>query len=99
MVPNMIPLDLLPVRAIASSQPGSWIQSPEMRRDPTRDRRIPHAVTPLRRRRLVDDAAQILRRTILSGRFPGGARLRQTDLAGLLGISRPPIREALVRLR
>lgn len=59
---------------------------------------MPHPVAPLRRRRLVDDAAQMLRRAILSGRFPASARLRQTDLADQLGISRTPIREALVRL-
>ncbi|HYU16193.1 MAG TPA: GntR family transcriptional regulator, partial [Candidatus Acidoferrum sp.] len=53
----------------------------------------------LRRRRLVDDAAHALREAILGGRFPLGARLRQVDLAGRLGISRTPIREALVRLQ
>jgi DNA-binding GntR family transcriptional regulator len=57
------------------------------------------AVAPLQRRRLVDEAAQRLREAILSGRLAAGARLRQTDLADRLGISRTPIREALVRLR
>lgn len=55
-------------------------------------------VAPLRRRRLVDDATQALREAILRGRFPAGARLRETDLARQLGISRTPIREALGRL-
>lgn len=55
-------------------------------------------VAPLQRRRLVDEAAQRLRDAILSGRLAGGARLRQTELADRLGISRTPIREALVRL-
>ena len=57
------------------------------------------AVLPLKRQRLVDDAAQTLREAILNGRMPGGARLRQTDLADQLKISRTPIREALVRLK
>jgi len=56
-------------------------------------------VAPLRRRRLVDDAAEALRKAILDGRFLPGARLRQTDLADQLAISRTPIREALVRLQ
>jgi len=55
-------------------------------------------VTPLRRRRLVDDATQSLREAILEGRLLAGARLRQTELAERLGISRTPIREALTRL-
>lgn len=55
-------------------------------------------MTPLARRRLVDDATHALREAILAGRFPAGARLRQTDLADQLGISRTPIREALGRL-
>jgi DNA-binding GntR family transcriptional regulator len=57
-------------------------------------------VAPLKRqRRLVDDAAQTLREAILNGRLAAGARLRQTDLADQLGISRTPIREALGRLK
>ncbi len=56
-------------------------------------------VAPLQRRRLVDDATQALRDAILTGRFTAGARLRQTDLADRLGISRTPIREALGRLQ
>ncbi|HET8578181.1 MAG TPA: GntR family transcriptional regulator, partial [Methylomirabilota bacterium] len=58
-----------------------------------------HRVAPLRRRRLVDEATETLRAAILNGRFPAGARLRQTDLADQLRISRTPIREALGRLQ
>ena len=56
-------------------------------------------VTPITRRRLVDDATQSLREGILDGRLQAGARLRQTELADRLGISRTPIREALTRLQ
>jgi DNA-binding GntR family transcriptional regulator len=57
------------------------------------------AVAPLKRQRLVDDAVHALRKAILNGQIAGGARLRQLDLADQLGISRTPIREALVRLK
>jgi DNA-binding GntR family transcriptional regulator len=56
-------------------------------------------IEPLRRRRLVDDATQTLRDAILEGRFAAGARLRQTDLADQLAISRTPVREALGKLQ
>jgi DNA-binding GntR family transcriptional regulator len=46
----------------------------------------------------VDEAAVALRETILSGEFPSGARLRQVQLAAQLGISRTPLREALMKL-
>lgn len=54
---------------------------------------------PLTRRRLVDDATHALRTAILDARLAAGARLRQTDLAAQLRISRTPIREALGRLQ
>ncbi len=56
-------------------------------------------VAPLTRRRLVDEATHALRDAILNGRLPSGARLRQTELAARLAISRTPIREALGRLQ
>jgi DNA-binding GntR family transcriptional regulator len=74
--------------------PGSRIQPEKKEAAP-----VTPAVGPLKRQRLVDEAAQTLREAILGGRMAGGARLRQTDLADQLGISRTPIREALVRLK
>ncbi|WP_052341060.1 GntR family transcriptional regulator [Salinarimonas rosea] len=43
-------------------------------------------------------AAEELRRRILEGEFPGGFQLRQDALASEFGVSRIPIREALVQL-
>jgi DNA-binding GntR family transcriptional regulator len=56
-------------------------------------------IAPLTRRRLVEEATQALRDAILSGRLSSGTRLRQTELAARLAISRTPIREALGRLQ
>ncbi|GAA4910190.1 GntR family transcriptional regulator [Actinomycetospora succinea] len=44
---------------------------------------------------LVDELAAVLRERIYSGRYPGGARLPQENLAAELGVSRTPLREAL----
>jgi DNA-binding GntR family transcriptional regulator len=56
------------------------------------------AVSPLKRTRLVDEAALALREAILTGDLASGARLRQVQLAAQLGISRTPLREALMKL-
>lgn len=60
-------------------------------------------VQPARRkvlghRTIASSAADELRRRILEGEFPGGFQLRQDALASEFGISRIPIREALVQL-
>ncbi len=47
---------------------------------------------------MADDSALRLRRAILEGHFAPGERLRENDLATALGVSRGPIREALVML-
>ncbi|MEM7694069.1 MAG: GntR family transcriptional regulator [Pseudomonadota bacterium] len=45
-----------------------------------------------------DHAYEALRRDILSGTLPGGARLKEQALAKTLGLSRTPVRDALNRL-
>lgn len=49
-------------------------------------------------RGLSADIADRLRNAILSGHFEPGAQLREAHLAQFLGVSRGPVREALVRL-
>ncbi|HTN63537.1 MAG TPA: GntR family transcriptional regulator [Devosia sp.] len=41
---------------------------------------------------------ETLRGAIKDGRYAGGARLRERDIAAELGVSRTPVREALLRL-
>jgi DNA-binding GntR family transcriptional regulator len=53
---------------------------------------------PLGHRTMALAAADELRRRILDGAFPGGYQLRQDALSAEFGISRIPIREALVQL-
>jgi len=48
--------------------------------------------------RLVHEATEVLREAIVSGQLPPGGRLIQERLAQELGISRTPLREALLRL-
>jgi DNA-binding GntR family transcriptional regulator len=49
-------------------------------------------------RTLASAAAEEMRRRILAGEYPGGHQLRQDALSRDLGISRIPLREALVQL-
>ncbi|MDO9396933.1 MAG: GntR family transcriptional regulator, partial [Herbiconiux sp.] len=46
----------------------------------------------------VDRALENLRGRILTGEFAGGDRLGEVELAGELGMSRTPVRQALLRL-
>ncbi len=46
-----------------------------------------------------DSIADVLRAEILSGRIPGGTELNQVELAESLGVSRMPVREALIILQ
>jgi DNA-binding GntR family transcriptional regulator len=48
--------------------------------------------------RSADVAYSELRRRILAGEMPAGAHLGEAELAGSLGVSRTPVREALQRL-
>lgn len=45
-----------------------------------------------------DIAYETIRTRILDGRFPPDARLKETELVGVCGVSRTPVREALRRL-
>jgi DNA-binding GntR family transcriptional regulator len=47
---------------------------------------------------LSDEVADSIRHAIVSGELPAGERLIEDELASQLGVSRGPVREALVRL-
>lgn len=59
---------------------------------------IPHDSPALDRRLLRDDVYRRLRDAIVDGTFAPGEQLRDGDLAAWLGVSRTPVREALLRL-
>jgi len=52
----------------------------------------------LQRTHLNDQAIELLRDYIISGRFPPGTKLVEREVAELLGISRAPVRDALREL-
>jgi DNA-binding GntR family transcriptional regulator len=56
------------------------------------------AVTPLARPTAGDQVADAIRRQIWEGQVRSGDRLNQEDLAASLGVSRIPVREALMGL-
>lgn len=53
---------------------------------------------PISRKRLSTDVHQELLAQIIRGEFTPGQRLKDAELAGRLGVSRTPVREALLRL-
>lgn len=55
-------------------------------------------VAPARRRGLADEVADRVRDAIFDGTYPPGAALREVELADALGVSRGPVREALLKL-
>ncbi|WP_328990844.1 GntR family transcriptional regulator [Kribbella sp. NBC_01245] len=59
---------------------------------------IPQNTPAIDRRLLRDDVYHRLREAIVDGTFEPGEQLRDVDLATWLGVSRTPVREALLRL-
>ncbi|EFV14200.1 GntR family transcriptional regulator [Segniliparus rugosus] len=55
-------------------------------------------IRPARRRGLADEVADRIREAVFSGVYQPGAQLREVELAEALGVSRGPVREALLRL-
>lgn len=49
--------------------------------------------------RAVDKAYETVKRGILTGRYAGGSRVTEHDIAAASGVSRTPVREALRRLQ
>ena len=59
---------------------------------------IPASGTPVTRALLRDEVFTRLRQAIVDGTFAPGEQLRDLELAEWLGVSRTPVREALLRL-
>jgi DNA-binding GntR family transcriptional regulator len=55
-------------------------------------------VMPARRRGLADEVADRVRDAIFDGGYAPGSQLREVELAEALGVSRGPVREALLKL-
>ncbi|WP_410593031.1 GntR family transcriptional regulator [Amycolatopsis sp. lyj-23] len=53
---------------------------------------------PARRRGLADEVADRIREAIFDGGYAPGSSLREVELAEALGVSRGPVREALLKL-
>lgn len=58
----------------------------------------PVKLPPVERRATAGVIADVIRDRIIDGTFPPGTQLAEVQLAGQLGVSRGPIREALQRL-
>jgi DNA-binding GntR family transcriptional regulator len=55
-------------------------------------------MAPARRRGMADEVTDRIREAIFAGIYPPGAALREVELAGVLEVSRGPVREALLHL-
>jgi DNA-binding GntR family transcriptional regulator len=77
--------------AAAPAKPAAAVRTTRTRETPLGggEKRVPRA----------EQAYQEIRRAIRQRRFRAGDRLRENDLAELLGLSRTPVREALSRLQ
>ncbi|MDF0594822.1 Ldh family oxidoreductase [Psychromarinibacter halotolerans] len=53
---------------------------------------------PIERQSLSERAREAIRERIISGQFPMGGKLPEAELVRLLGVSKSPIREALIQL-
>lgn len=71
------------------SRPGGW---------PICNMPIPKGAPAVDRRLLRDDVYRRLRDAIVDGTFEPGEQLKDLELATWLGVSRTPVREALLRL-
>ncbi|MEV7096727.1 GntR family transcriptional regulator [Amycolatopsis sp. NPDC051045] len=58
----------------------------------------PSGPAPARRRGLAEEVADRIRDAIFDGVYAPGGQLREVELAEALGVSRGPVREALLRL-
>jgi len=56
------------------------------------------AAAPLRRQTIAGQVRQLLRRDIVTGRLPPRTMLSEQELAQRFGVSRTPVREALIKL-
>ncbi|WP_410573693.1 GntR family transcriptional regulator [Amycolatopsis sp. cmx-4-61] len=56
------------------------------------------SLLPARRRGLADEVADRIREAVFDGGYAPGSQLREVELAGALGVSRGPVREALLKL-
>src|SRR5262245_56921139 len=55
-------------------------------------------LTPLARRTISDDALDTLRKAVIAGAFAPGDHIAEGALAQQLGVSRAPVREAMLQL-
>jgi DNA-binding GntR family transcriptional regulator len=59
---------------------------------------VPALLSPLPRRTIGDDVLDTLRKSIIAGAFAAGDHIAEGTLAQQLGVSRAPVREAMMQL-